>query len=77
MSIQDCEKERFSSRTIGVILVVISVLLFTVGLLILPVFGFIFAVPLLILGITMLAAPESKVCRLLRDAVGHSKNGAA
>ncbi len=67
MNANECRQERFSSRTIGLVFLIVSVLLFVVGLIILPVVGFVFAIPLLILGITMLAAPESKTCRLIRE----------
>jgi hypothetical protein len=70
MSVNECKQERFSSRTIGVVFLIVSVLLFVVGMVILPVVGFVFAIPLLILGITMLAAPESKTCRLIREKLG-------
>jgi hypothetical protein len=35
----------------------------------LPVIGFVFALPLLCLGIGMIAAPESKTCRLILDGL--------
>lgn len=70
MDANECKQERFSSRTLGIVFLVVSVLLFVVGLIILPVVGFVFAIPLLILGITMLAAPESKTCRLIREKLG-------
>ncbi len=63
----ECRKERFSSRSIGVVILLVSTLLFIVGIVILPVFGIIFAIPLLILGIVMLTAPESRACRLIRE----------
>lgn len=70
MNANECKQERFSSRTIGVVFLIVSALLFVAGLVILPVVGFVFAIPLLILGITMLAAPESKTCRLIRKKLG-------
>lgn len=66
MDAKECNKERFSSRSIGLVTLLISVLLLIIGLVVLPVLGFVFAIPLLILGITMVAAPESKACRLIR-----------
>lgn len=65
----DCRNERSSSKTVGVIIIGLSLLLLTVGLLLLPVVGFIFAIPLLILGIGMIVAPESKTCRLILQGV--------
>jgi hypothetical protein len=70
MNLNECKQERFSSKTIGLVFLVASVLLFVVGLMIVPVVGIIFAVPLLILGVTMLAAPESKTCRMIREKLG-------
>jgi hypothetical protein len=66
MDAKECREERYSSRTIGAIVLVASLLLLGIGLIMLPVVGFIFAIPLLILGFTMLAAPESKACRMIR-----------
>lgn len=69
MDANQCKKERFSSRSIGLIIFVISMLLFIVGLVVLPVVGFIFAIPLLILAIAMIAAPESRTCQLIREGL--------
>lgn len=66
MDANECKLERFSSRAVGVIILIVSLLLLTIGLLILPVVGFIFALPLLLVGITMVTAPESKTCRMIR-----------
>jgi hypothetical protein len=70
MEANECRKERFSSRSVGIAVLLISMLLFVVGLVVLPVVGFIFAVPLLILGIALLVAPESAACRLIRKGLG-------
>jgi len=69
MDVNDCKQERFSSRTIGLVFLTASVLLFVIGMVVLPVVGFIFAVPLIVIGVVMLAAPESKACRLLRQGL--------
>lgn len=69
MDANACKQERFSSRTIGVVFLVVSVILFVVGLVILPVIGFVFAVPLIIIGVVMLMAPESKACRVIRQGL--------
>ena len=69
MNKTDCQNERFSSRTVGIIFIALSLLLLTVGLVVLPVVGFIFAIPLMVLGIGMIAAPESKTCRLIMDSI--------
>jgi hypothetical protein len=73
MKKSDCEDERLSSRTVGIVIIVVSLLLLTVGLVVLPVVGFVFAVPLLVLGIGMLTAPESKACRLIMDGLRTKK----
>ena len=69
MDANECKQERFSSRTIGIFFLVASALLFVVGLVVLPVVGFVFSIPFIILGIVMLAAPESRTCRLIRQGL--------
>jgi fatty acid desaturase len=69
MDANECRKERFSSRSIGLAILVISMLLLIVGLVVLPVVGFIFAIPLLILGIAMIATPDSRACQLIRKSL--------
>jgi hypothetical protein len=69
MDANDCKRERFSNRTIGVFILLFSGLLLIIGLVILPVVGFIFAIPFLILGLAMVAAPESNACRLIRKGL--------
>ena len=51
--------------TIGLIILPLAMALGLLGFLILPVVGLFFAVPLFILAFMFLAAPESKVCRLI------------
>jgi len=65
MNRQDCVNEKWSSRTIGLIILPLALVLGFIGFLILPVVGLFFAVPLFILSFMFLAAPESKVCRLI------------
>jgi predicted membrane protein len=69
MDANECKQERFSSRTIGLLFLVVSIILFVIGLVVLPVVGFIFAVPLIVIGVVMLMAPESKACRLIRQGL--------
>ncbi|MRR30066.1 hypothetical protein EG834_07050 [bacterium] len=69
MDANECKQERFSSRTIGVVFLVVSILLFVIGLVVLPVVGFIFAIPLVLIGIVMLMAPESKACQMIRKGL--------
>ena len=69
MDANACKQERFSSRTIGFVFLLVSILLFVIGLVVLPVVGFIFAIPLIIIGVVMLAAPESKACQMIRQGL--------
>ena len=62
MNKEDCVSEKWSSRTIGLIILPLAMAL---GFLILPVVGLFFAIPLFILSFFFIAAPESKVCRLI------------
>jgi len=39
------------------------------SLVVLPVVGFIFSIPLIIIGVVMLAAPESKACQMIRQGL--------
>ena len=73
MDVKECRQERFSSRSIGIIVLIMSLLLMAIGGLILPVVGFFFSIPLLILGIMMLIAPESKACQLIRERLNTGK----
>jgi predicted membrane protein len=69
MDANECKQERFSSRTIGFVFLVASILLFVIGLVVLPVVGFIFAIPLVLIGVVMLMAPESKACQMIRKGL--------
>jgi hypothetical protein len=68
-----CQSERFSSRTVGTIIILASLLLFAIGSILIPVVGSLFAVPLLILGIAMIVTPDSKACKLVLSKVGSKK----
>ena len=74
MNKSDCQNERLSSRTVGIVIIIISILLMTVGLVVLPIVGFVFAIPLLVLGIGMIMAPESKTCRIIMDSLRAKQN---
>lgn len=65
MNQDNCAKERISSRTLGLILLPVGLLLVLAGFLLLPVLGFVFAIPILILSGLLLAAPQSRVCKLI------------
>ena len=65
MNKTDCDREKISSRTIGFIILPIALLLALASFALVPVIGLIFALPIFILAIVFIAAPESKVCKLL------------
>ena len=65
MNKDECVTEKWSSRTVGLILLPLALALGFLGFLILPVIGLFFSIPLFILAFMFLAAPESKVCRLI------------
>lgn len=65
MNKQDCVTDKWSSRTIGLIMLPLALALGALGFLILPVVGLFFSIPLFMLAFMFLAAPESKVCRLI------------
>jgi hypothetical protein len=65
MNKTDCVNEKWSSRTIGFIVLPLALVLGALGALILPVVGLFFAIPLFILSFVFIAAPDSKVCRLI------------
>ena len=69
MNKTDCQNESISAKTVGILIIIASLLLLLAGLLILPVVGFVFALPLLLLGIGMISAPESKTCQLIMDGL--------
>jgi hypothetical protein len=73
MNKNECQNERLSSRTVGIIIIVASLLLFAIGSVIIPVVGSLFAIPFLILGIGMIAAPDSKACKLVMGKLGSKK----
>ena len=70
MNKYDCKSEKVSSRTVGLIMLGLAVILGGIGGIIIPVLGFVFAVPLLVLAGLFLFAPETKVCRLILDKNG-------
>lgn len=65
MNKNDCQNERLSTRTVGTLISIASLPLLAIGLIVLPPVGFVFAIPFLVLGIGMVAAPESKTCQLI------------
>ena len=65
MNEMDCRSEKISSRTVGFLVLPLALLIGFFGALIVPVIGAFFALPLLILSGVFIAAPQSRVCKLL------------
>lgn len=65
MERKDCVDEKISSRTIGILILPLALFLGVIGFVLVPIFGLLFSVPLFILAGVFLAAPESKVCKLI------------
>ena len=65
MNKSDCVSEKVSSRTVGFVILPLALLLGFIGAIIVPILGVVFAAPLLILSGVFIAAPGSKVCRLV------------
>jgi uncharacterized membrane protein len=65
MNKEECINEKWSSRTVGLLVLVIALPVAFIGSLIVPLLGLVFAVPLLLLSFVLIAAPESKVCRFI------------
>jgi len=61
----DCEKEKISSRVVGLFILGFSSLLTIIGGVLISVFGIFYTLPLWILGLVFVIAPESKVCKVL------------
>jgi hypothetical protein len=65
MDKMDCKSEKISSRTVGLIILPLALFIGFIGSLIVPVLGLFFAIPLLVLSGVFIAAPQSRVCKLL------------
>jgi hypothetical protein len=70
MDKMDCAREKISSRTVGLILLPFALLIAFAGFMVIPILGIIFALPVLVLAIMLIAAPESKVCKLITGKLG-------
>ena len=66
----DCKREKISSRTVGFIILPFALLISFAGFVVIPIIGVIFSLPVLGLAIILIAAPESKVCRLIKSRIG-------
>ena len=69
MNKADCVREKISSRTVGFILLPFALLIAFAGFMVIPILGVIFALPVLGLAVILIAAPESKVCRLITSKI--------
>lgn len=65
MNRTECFYDKLSSRMIGSLVFVFSLLLAIIGAIVLPVFGFFFALPLIVLAGIFMLAPDSRACRML------------
>ncbi len=65
MNKSECQSEKISSRTVGLLILPLALLLGFIGFVIVPVLGVFFALPLFVLSGMFLVAPESKVCKLI------------
>lgn len=70
MNKYDCHSEKLSSRTVGLITLMLAAVIGIIGAVIVPILGIVFALPLLILSVLFFVAPESRVCRLVLDKGG-------
>jgi hypothetical protein len=61
----ECKTDKISARAIGLVVLPLALAVGFIGSMILPVVGLFFSIPLFILAIVLLAAPESKACKLL------------
>ncbi len=70
MNKTDCVREKISSRMVGFIILPFALIIAFAGFMVLPVLGVFFALPVLSLAIILIAAPESKACRLITKKIG-------
>ena len=66
----DCTSEKISSRSLGLLLLPLALVIAFIGSLVLPIIGLLFAIPLLLMSAVLLFAPESKACKLIRGNTG-------
>ena len=69
MNKMDCLREKISSRMVGFILLPFALIIAFAGFMVLPVIGLFFSLPVIALSIMLIAAPESKVCRLITKKI--------
>jgi len=61
----ECFSIKVSSRVLGVVFLVFSLLLAFIGAIMIPIIGAFFALPFIIFVGFLLFAPESKTCKLI------------
>ena len=67
MNKDGCIKEKNSSRVIGFVILPFGLILAFASFFFLPIFGLIFSLPIVLFAGLLIAAPESKVCKLLTE----------
>lgn len=67
---QDCLKEQWSARTIGLLILPLALIVGFVFVLLVPFVGFFLALPLVLFSLMFIFAPESKACRLILKKKG-------
>ena len=65
MDKKECVQEKYSSKFIGTVILIVGLLLALVSFALAPFVGLIFALPIIMLAIAFLTKPDSKVCRIL------------
>lgn len=70
MDKNECVREKYSSKFIGTIILIVGLLLALVSFALAPFVGLIFALPIIILAIAFITKPDSKVCRLILGKAG-------
>jgi hypothetical protein len=70
MNKADCVREKISSRVVGFIFLPFALIIAFAGFVVIPILGVFFALPVLAFAIILIAAPESKVCRLITNKIG-------
>ena len=69
MNKTDCVREKISSRMVGFILLPFAFLIAFAGFMVIPIVGVLFSLPVLGLALILIAAPQSKVCRLITSKI--------
>ena len=61
----ECFSIKVSSRVLGLVFLVFSLLLAFIGAVMVPILGLFFALPFIVFAGFLLFAPESKTCKLI------------